>query len=92
MKPLGDTRSHFWRIQRMAQVTETDLSAAMAQAELSSAEWAEMVEACRGCDWAEGCERWLAAHSAESEAMPPRTCRNRDRFERLRAALEEVKQ
>ena len=31
MKPLGDTNSHFWLVQRMAQATETDLVAAMAR-------------------------------------------------------------
>lgn len=90
MKPLGDTRSHFWLVQRMAQATQTDLVAAMARAELTNADWAEMVQSCRGCDWTEGCKRWVTAQDAASEGAAPRACINRDRFLRLKEALEEV--
>ncbi|SFM46565.1 DUF6455 family protein [Shimia aestuarii] len=88
MKPLGESNTHYWLAQRMAKVTETDLVAAMAQAELSQAEWAEMVEDCRGCDWTRGCKRWLAEHDTESAEAPPRDCVNQDKFEKLKDALE----
>ncbi|MDV4145216.1 DUF6455 family protein [Shimia sp. FJ5] len=90
MKPLGDTNSHFWLVQRMAQATETDLVAAMARADLSNADWAEMVQSCRGCDWTEGCKRWLAAEETTQDGAAPGACINRERFLRLKEALEEV--
>ena len=90
MKPLGDTNSHFWLVQRMAQATQTDLVAAMERAELSNTDWAEMVQSCRGCDWTKGCQRWLAQQGEQAEEAAPEPCRNRARFLRLQAALEEV--
>ena len=90
MKPLGDRTEHYWLAQRMAQLTQTDLVAAMAQAELSQEDWAEMVEGCRGCDWETGCGRYLSAHerAAQTEEVAPEPCVNKDRFKRLKTALE----
>lgn len=86
MKPLGD----YWLAQRMAQLPQTDLVAAMAQAELTQEDWAEMVEGCRGCDWDAGCSRYVAAHerAAQTEEAAPEPCVNKDRFKRLKTALE----
>jgi hypothetical protein len=90
MKPLGDSKSHYWLVQRMAQATDTDIVAAMEQAELSNEDWAEMVQSCRGCDWTECCERWLGEADHGSAEAAPEPCLNRARFLRLKAALEEV--
>ncbi len=90
MKPLGDRTQHYWLAQRMAQLTQTDLVAAMARAQLSQEDWAEMVENCRGCDWEAGCDRYLEAHErdAQTEESAPEACVNKDRFKRLKDALE----
>lgn len=90
MKPLGDRNAHFWMVQRMAQVTDTDLVAAMQQAELSQEDWAEMVEQCRGCDWETGCCKYLESHERadQHEAVAPEPCQNRKRFLQLKDALE----
>ena len=88
MKPLGESNTHYWLAQRMAKVTETDLVAAMAQAELTQAEWAEMVEDCRGCDWTRGCKRWLAEHDTAGAETPPEACVNQTKFEKMKEALE----
>lgn len=90
MKPLGDRTEHYWLAQRMAQLTQTDLVAAMAQAELSQEDWAEMVERCRGCNWEAGCNRYVAAHErmALTEEVAPESCVNKNRFKRLKTALE----
>jgi len=90
MKPLGDRTEHYWLAQRMAQLTQTDLVAAMAQAELSQEDWAEMVERCRGCNLEAGCNRYVAAHErmALIEEVAPESCVNKNRFKRLKTALE----
>lgn len=90
MKPLGDTKTHFWLAQKMAKITETDLVRAMEKAELTQEDWAEMVNSCRGCDWTNGCERWQESHVEETVEKPPTGCVNRDRFLSLKLALEEV--
>ncbi len=88
MKPLGNGNTHFWLVQRMAQATETDLVAAMERAELSQEDWAEMVQDCRGCDWAVGCKRWLDRHTDGAAEDAPEPCVNQARFQRLKKALE----
>ncbi|SMP14649.1 DUF6455 family protein [Shimia sagamensis] len=90
MKPLGDRTDHYWLAQRMAQLTQTDLVAAMTRAQLSQEDWAEMVENCRGCDWEAGCDRYLTAHERDAltEERAPAPCVNKDRFKRLKDALE----
>ncbi len=90
MKRLGDRNAHYWMAQRMAHLTQTDLVAAMTRAELTQEDWAEMVERCRGCDWETGCCQYLDAHErdAQTEEAAPETCLNRERFARLKMALE----
>lgn len=92
MKPLGKTNSHFWLAQRMAKATDTDLVAAMEKAELSQADWAEMVLECRGCDWTKGCKRWLTLHDRTPVHKAPDGCVNRNRYKALKSALEEMGQ
>ncbi|WP_203595260.1 DUF6455 family protein [Salipiger sp. PrR002] len=75
--PLGDERAHFWRVQRMARATGVDLVAAQDHGLLPQSDWAAMVGRCRGCLWAEGCDRWLGhlePMEAGSEGNAPRAC------------------
>lgn len=65
--PLGDERSHYWRVQRMARATGVDLAEAQRRGVLPQDDWAGMVWRCRACLWAEGCARWLD-HRADIEA------------------------
>lgn len=88
MKPLGDSNHHFWLAQRMAKTTGADLVAAFQQGELVQAEWAQIVQNCRGCDWTDGCERWLEKH--ESATCIPNSCVNCGRFAELQS-LDETK-
>ena len=87
MQTLGDQTVHYWLAQKMAKITETDLVAAMETAGLTQEDWAEMVQACRGCDWSDGCPRWLE-RQAEPVDLAPSECVNRDRFAALKSALE----
>ena len=87
MKPLGDRKRHYWLAQRMAKTTETDLVGAHAAGDLSQEKWAEMVESCRGCDWIEGCERWLA--KPENAGEVPGSCPNCGTFLELKQAAAE---
>ena len=89
MKPLGERNAHFWLAQRMAKISETDLVAAMEKARLTQADWADIVQACRGCDWTAGCKRWLDRQSVPVDSAPE-PCVNRDRFNALKQALEEL--
>lgn len=89
MKKLGDPNTHYWLAQRMAKTTETDLVSAVEQAGLSQAEWALMIETCRGCDWAKGCQKWLAGTSSAVAAAPSQ-CVNQEKFSALKTALEQV--
>jgi len=79
---LGRIMKHVRLISRMARATETDLVGAHEAGTLSQEEWAEMVQTCRGCDWAAECEGWLDAHDTASCA--PETCPNRARFAALK--------
>lgn len=90
MKPLGDQNTHFWLAQRMAQLTETDLVRAMETAQLTQEDWAAMVEDCRGCDWTDGCQKFLTLRADQKIDSAPDTCRNHERFAALKAAIEEI--
>lgn len=89
MKPLGDSTKHYWLAQRMAKITETDLAKAMQTADLTQADWANMVQECRGCTWVGKCETWLARQDAPASRTPSE-CVNHDRFAALKNALEDV--
>ena len=87
MQILGDQTVHYWLAQRMAKITETDLVAAMDRVGLTQEDWAEMVRSCQGCDWSEGCPRWLDRQDKPVNIAPD-GCVNRDRFAALKSALE----
>lgn len=82
--PLGSRKRHYWLVQRMAAAIGVDLNAAFESGDLASDDWAQTVEACRNCDWVEGCEKWLAQGGEGSAA--PALCMNRATFTALQAA------
>ena len=79
MRPLGNARHHFWLVQRMAGLNGLDLAGARARGDLDQETWADVVERCRGCDWTEGCERFLTKGvlAKRDGAEWPKQCRNR---------------
>ena len=90
MTSLGDSRAHYWLAQRMARATGTNLVKASQSTELNQDAWAGMVAACRGCDWVEGCQRWLGQPRADGMSLAhvaPVGCVNRDKFLNLKTAL-----
>lgn len=94
--PLGDERAHYWRVQRMARATGLDLAEAQRAGVLPQRDWAGIVSRCRGCLWAEGCDRWLdqraelddGAADMDAPRACPRDCVNRGRFAELQGELD----
>ncbi len=82
-RKLGARLKHFWLAQRMAKRTGVDLSTAYETGDLTQNEWSKLVTRCRGCDWAEGCQRFLNAGGAELRPIPV-TCENSDTLQRLK--------
>ncbi|MDF1716692.1 MAG: DUF6455 family protein [Antarcticimicrobium sp.] len=83
---LGRIMRHVRLISRMAKTTDADLVGAYETGDLSQEEWAEMVQSCRHCAWADDCDAWLEAH--EAAPCAPETCPNRARFAALRQRAE----
>ena len=86
MKPLGDTKEHLQLLQEMSRATGVDLVRAQQDGLIDQSDWAEMVQACRGCNWVEECRSWL--DGAGEVATPPDTCCNRMRLAVLRLEQE----
>jgi hypothetical protein len=86
-RPLGDENAHYWLVQRMAKATGVDLVSATEAGLLDQDEWAGIVAQCRGCQWAQGCDRWLGAPVSETRNIPE-LCLNQSRFSALKDALE----
>lgn len=82
IRPLGAIRDHYWRVVGMASRIGVNLVSAREQGQLSSAEWAEMVRTCRGCEWAAKCDSWM--ERTDDAPCAPMTCLNRREFEILR--------
>ena len=83
VRPLGDEQKHYWMARRMAKTVGVNLGEAYEAGKLSQEEWAVTVQRCRGCNWAEGCEKWLPQHQDGAE-RPPRACANLALWERLK--------
>ena len=84
MRPLGETRRHFWLVQRMADVSGLDLARASARGDLDQETWADVVQRCRGCVWTEGCERFLQRGHEDGFEWPEK-CLNRLSLATLKA-------
>lgn len=74
---------HVRLVSRMAKTTQTDLTMAYDVGDLSHQDWAEMVQTCRSCDWAEKCSGWLEGQETVDDA--PKPCLNRARLKSLKA-------
>ncbi len=83
MMHLGQIMTHVRLILRMGQATGTDLVAAHKVGRLSQEGWAEMIQSCRGCEWACACPEWLDQN--ENAPHAPENCPNRKRFAALKA-------
>ncbi len=81
---MGPVLRHLQLVTRMARTVGVDPAEAAAKGTLDQAEWAALVTRCRGCAWAEGCDRWLRATSDEGAAVPD-GCPNRVRLADLAA-------
>jgi hypothetical protein len=80
-RPLGDEREHYRLALGMAQTLRLDLQAEIEAGRFSQAEWAETVQRCRGCGWADGCPSWMAGNPEAERA--PGACVNAARFNAL---------
>jgi len=80
---LGDPRRHFWLAQRMAKAVGVDLNTQTQDGHLDQADWASMITRCRGCEWADGCDKWLEDQGGESDV--PSSCVNVETFRALKA-------
>lgn len=85
MTQLGQVMTHLRLVLRMARTTGTDVVAAHRDGVLSQQDWAEMVQLCRGCEWARDCGDWMREN--ESTERAPCTCPNRDRFAALKSRV-----
>ena len=81
MKPMGDRRRHYWLIKGMADRLGADLVTAFDKGDLGTAEWADMVESCRGCSEPGRCRKWL--DSREEANAAPGYCQNAARLEQM---------
>jgi len=90
MAPLGDPCRHYWLVQDMARAVGADLVGAFESGRLTTARWAEMVRACRGCARSDSCRGW-PKDGQGAAVIPPEWCRNRDRLLSLRLQEELVK-
>ncbi|WP_302477004.1 DUF6455 family protein [Ruegeria atlantica] len=83
MLHLGEIMTHLRLVLRMGQATGTDMAAAHRNGHLTQQDWAEMIQYCRGCGWANQYPDWLDRH--EGAASAPQTCKNQQRFAALKA-------
>ena len=75
-RPLGDMTDHYWLVQRMAKACGVDTAAAVERGDLESNGWTEIVNACRSCQWVDGCQRWLDQQEPGQSTVPPAACVN----------------
>ena len=82
MQTLGDARAHFWRVIKMAKACDVDLSTALDDGDIDSAQWSDMVTGCRGCSQVGKCDRLLREQPKVDQA--PAYCVNQSTFVALR--------
>jgi len=83
MTPLGKLRDHFWKTVKMSRALGVDLGHALHQDHLSRQDYAQIVDRCRACPWADGCESWMAAQTVPASEVPE-SCANHDQWVALR--------
>jgi len=83
MQTLGDAREHFWRVIKMANACQVDLSTALDENKIDITQYADMITACRGCAGVGKCDRLLAETTRVEEA--PDYCVNKETFAELRS-------
>jgi hypothetical protein len=84
--PLGSEKRHYWLAVTMARKTGADMQRALEDGVISHDDWATLVQRCRGCGWAEGCNHWMTAQDAGAADVPT-ACPNADVFDRVLKAL-----
>lgn len=82
MQTLGDAREHFWRVIKMADACDVDLSTALDEGRINVTGYAQMITSCQGCTQVGSCDKALAARPKLEEA--PEYCENRAVFGQLR--------
>ncbi|MBE1284228.1 MAG: hypothetical protein GJ676_13030 [Rhodobacteraceae bacterium] len=87
MQKLGDMMAHVRLMSRMGKTVGVDLVRAHDAGLMSQEDWADLVQSCRGCDWAR-CPDWLDRHGSVETA--PKTCPNHARFAELKTQLQEL--
>jgi hypothetical protein len=88
IKPLGDETRHYWLAVGMAKATGVDLQQALQDGRITHGDWADLVQRCRGCAWAEGCKCWMADQDPGGAAVPL-ACPNADLFEAVLAGQDQ---
>lgn len=83
MQTLGDAREHFWRVIKMADACDVDLSSALDAGRIDVTGYAQMITSCQGCTQVGSCDKALAARPKLDAA--PDYCENRAVFGQLRA-------
>lgn len=81
MQTMGDARAHFWRVIKMANACDVDLSTALDAGEIDIDGYAQMITDCQSCAQVGHCDR-LLANLPELEVAPD-YCVNREQFARL---------
>lgn len=81
VEPLGDERKDTHLLHVMGKVVELDFSRALDAGALDNEDWVGMVTSCRGCEWVNGCRKWLRSARRGDEC--PMRCRNRAHLARL---------
>jgi len=83
MKPMGDTNLHVMKIRAMAKSAVIDPARVAEAGALSQEDWSKMITRCRGCEWDEGCARFLARNGREMPVTIPEACVNRETLKEL---------
>ena len=84
MQTMGNAREHFWKVIKMANACNVDLSTALDEGKLDIDDYANMITGCQGCAQVGKCDRLLAQAPQLDQA--PEYCMNRDTFANLRQA------
>ncbi|PSL21937.1 DUF6455 family protein [Shimia abyssi] len=82
VQALGDAGTHFWLTRSVARTMGVSLSEAMAEGDLSAADYSALVTRCRACLWVSDCQAWLA-RQAPGQPCAPECCLHKAVFEML---------